>query len=136
MRLEQRRRAGFTLIEVLIAVAVLGTALVVLLHCQLVSIRLADRAAQLTRATLLAEAMMAERLAQGYPEAGTEQGADEDGAVPMSWTVQVAPAELDVPGGELRSVQVEVAWQDGRGTRRVTLNTLVARRERSEDEAR
>jgi general secretion pathway protein I len=141
MSAERRTRAGFTLIEVLIALAVLGIALVVLLHCQLVSIMLSDRAGQLTRATLLAETRIAERLAAGYPEPGVEEGTEEGDGAPMRWTVRVAPVEpADLPEAapaeaELRSLRVEVTWRDGRDERRVTLSTYVAPRERGGDEA-
>ncbi len=136
----RRARAGFTLLEVLIALAVLGIALVALLHCQIVSIMLSERAGQLTRATLLAETRLAERLAAGYPEPGLEEGTEPGEGAPMRWTVTVASPEpgglpQEAPAGaELRSVQVEVTWRDGRGERRVALSTYVARRERGGDE--
>jgi prepilin-type N-terminal cleavage/methylation domain-containing protein len=73
-RLFGRRRAGFTLLEVLVAVAVLGVALVTLLGLQARNLRLAAQTRDLTVAGLLAKSLAATTKAGPFPESGTLSG--------------------------------------------------------------
>ena len=121
---------GFTLVEVLVALAVMALALVALLRLQVISIVMADRAALLTRATLLADAQMTEVRAGPLPGLGVTEGVFEDsGVAEMRWQVVVSPvrvAELDdARTAELRKVAVRVTWRDGERLKRVELVTYV-----------
>jgi len=82
-RSRSRRPGGFTLLEVLVAVAVLGTAMVTLLGLQARSIRLAADTRDLTIAGMLATSLAAHAKSGPYPESGVLEGsftADERAA--------------------------------------------------------
>ena len=75
------RAAGFTLLEVLVAVAVLGVAVVTLLGLQARNMKLAADTRDLTVAGLLASSLAAKTKSGPFPESGTLQGkftADDD----------------------------------------------------------
>ena len=93
-------RRGFTLIEVLIALAVTGIGLAVLLHLQLASITASEYAERMSRATLLAQAKLAEVLATGQPAVGREEGRveDEGSGTVFWWRTTVSPVESGVEG--------------------------------------
>jgi len=129
--------AGFTLVEVLIALSILAIGLLPLLHLQVLSLRLSGRAAVLSEADLLARATMAEMLARGVPEAGSRQGSVRGDATKTQFTwhttvneVRLAALE-EMGAGELRSVVVQVTWQDGGQPRQVELVTYVPGKESS-----
>ena len=135
-RNEARRPPGaFTLIEVLLALAVLSIFLVTLLGLQVVSIRLADTAQRVTRASLIAQARMAEALAATDLATGTASGTMTDERQDISWRwertiADVRPAELETAEVKgLRAVTVRVAWQEGAHERDVVLTAYVAAKE-------
>ena len=132
LRVEKDR--GFTLIEVLLALAVLAIAGVTLLELQLYSMRAADRAARQSQAVLLANQKMAETLASTAVAPGTNQGVtDEDTPDgPLSWQVTVADlSSAEILGASttgLCSVTVDVTWPEGDVERKVELVNYVAAR--------
>jgi general secretion pathway protein I len=65
---------GFTLLEVMIAIAILGTALAGLLGLHHQSIQSVIRAQDFTRASMLAQAVMTEAELERFPELGTTRG--------------------------------------------------------------
>ena len=69
-----RSRGGFTLLEGLVAVAVLGTALVTLLGLQARSLRLAADTRDLTIAGTLASSLAARIKSGPYPDSGVIEG--------------------------------------------------------------
>ena len=123
---------GFTLVEVLVALSIVAIALVTLLHLQLVSIRMTDRAAQMSRAALLADSKMAETVARGHPGIGSESGTVEDagGGVVLHWQTSVSEMRLgeleDAGVTGLRSVYVKVTWNEGERQEQVHMATYVA----------
>lgn len=72
------RRDGFTLLEVLVAVAVLGLALVSLLGLHVRNLALIERDQRITEGTLLARALMTEAEVAPFPELGLEDGDFEE----------------------------------------------------------
>ena len=128
---------AFTLIEVMVALSILAIASVVLLNLQLVSIRMTDRADRMSRAATLAEAKLAEVLATGHTDIGSERGTvqDESGEAVLHWRTTVSERrmeELDHPGlAGLRDVCVEVTWNEGNRQARVDMATCaVAKRQK------
>lgn len=128
-------KRAFTLIEVLIALAILAIAAVALLQLQVASIKLSDRASRQTRAALLAQARLAEATAEGFPEIGGSAGgfAGEENAG-FRWETMVEeardPALEDAGVRGLRRLAVTVRWNDGESERQVELTTLLADRGR------
>jgi len=122
---------AFTLVEVIIALAILAIAVVALLRLELISIRMTDRADTLARAALLAQARMAETLGGKYPEIGSESGAEKHvGGAALRWRVDVREAQVEelraAQVGDMRTVDVLVTWNRGGPHERVRLTTHVA----------
>lgn len=128
LRLPTTRRA-FTLVEVLIALAILGIGLVALLQLHVLSLRSADRAARQEDALRLATTKLAETLAKPVPEAASGVAEDDDPAAGMSWRVTTRAVESAELGGvevpSLFRVVVDVSWADGPRERKVSLATYV-----------
>jgi prepilin-type N-terminal cleavage/methylation domain-containing protein len=116
-------RAGFTLIEVLVAlaVAVLVGGLVLQVFSQ--GLRNADVADRMVRANAVAESLLA-RVGRDLPlEPGETSGTEGT----FSWTVTIAPldeAAQPGPPAELRSVTATVRFGARPNERGVTLTTL------------
>lgn len=123
--------AGFTLLEVLVAVAIVGISLVMLLRLHLLSLDATLAAQDLTTAVLLAEGKMATFTAQS-PEEGEEQGQfDGPDLERFSWTTSVTDYGIDLggqnDGGDesigIRHVTVSVHWREGNRDRSYSLET-------------
>jgi type II secretion system protein I len=69
-----RHARAFTLIEVMVAMAILGIALMGLLSLHHQSMQSVIRAQQETRASMLAQAVMTEAELERYPDLGTTSG--------------------------------------------------------------
>ncbi|MBU0534382.1 MAG: prepilin-type N-terminal cleavage/methylation domain-containing protein [Candidatus Omnitrophica bacterium] len=87
-------RTGFTLLEVLISLAIVGLTLTVLIHSQLLSIRQAMKAKYHTTAVFLANEILSDTFMQENPLMRTEDGK--------------FPVRQDLAGGEDYS---EFSWQ-------------------------
>ena len=70
----RRRARGFTLLEVMVAIAILGIALLGLLGLQHQSMQSVIRAQQSTRASMLAQAVMTEAELERFPDLGRTSG--------------------------------------------------------------
>ena len=123
--------SGFTLLEVLVAVAIVGIALVGLLRLHLLSLDATLAAQDLTTAVLLAEGKMATFMAQS-PREGEDQGQfDGPGLERFSWTTLVTDHDIDLSGQNggreesigLRHVTVSVHWREGNRNRTYSLET-------------
>lgn len=123
---------GFTLIEVVAALAIVSIALLALLKLHLVSINTSDQAQTLTQAVLLAQGKMGETLCAGYPPVGVKSGVQQTEGLPLTWRTEVAEVRGSQAGikgfnpGGLRRLSVEVAWPRGRGEKSIRLTTYVA----------
>lgn len=126
-------RRAFTLVEVLIALAILAIGLVALLQLHVLSLRAADRAARQDQAVRLAADKLAECLAKPRLEGAAGVAGDDEPATGMEWRVttrDVNSADLDgmeLPG--LIRVVVDVSWTDGPRERKVSLATYVLNRQ-------
>lgn len=69
-----RRAAGFTLIEVMVAIAILGTALAGLLGLHHQSLQSVIRAQQTTQAAMLAQTVMTQAELERFPAIGATHG--------------------------------------------------------------
>jgi prepilin-type N-terminal cleavage/methylation domain-containing protein len=130
-----RGRAGFTLLEIAVALAILGVGVVTCLELFSASLRIQDRASRETRAVLAGRAAMDALLfqpeiadhsecrpsAEGYKtcvevrHAGPQDGIETD------------DSEMGIASDvSLRYLQVDVYWQDGTGAKTYTLKSLRA----------
>jgi prepilin-type N-terminal cleavage/methylation domain-containing protein len=125
-----RARAGFTLLEVLVSVAVLAFALVSLLGLHLRNLTLIDRDQRVTEATFLARALMTEVEVERFPELGLETGDFEERwpgrYTDLRWEREVVPAPFPLP--EVREVRVRVFRGDEESGDDVTLVYYVRQR--------
>ncbi len=114
----KKNKNGFTLLEVMIALAILALVGVAFLRAQAGSIRLLDESSQISLATLLARERMAEMEGTGFPELGKDSGAGGEAFPGFQWEQVVTGTDLPV----LRQGLVRVLWKDG--TRERTLELV------------
>jgi general secretion pathway protein I len=118
---------GFTLIEVLVATAIAGLALVALLESFSSGLSTVSRMAARDRASLLAQSLLEAVGARELLTEGVEAGQSSGGVEWQTTTrrrddlVYSDPAKILVVPYE---VEVEVAWRDGRMSRSLTLHTI------------
>ena len=124
-----RRSRGFSLLEIIVAIAILGSAFTALLAAHATALRREAAARRLMTGTLLARKLLTEVEVSGTPELGSDaQEADE--AFPgYSWERHVEPAPLpfgeiiskslgtsapvSIPSDALRQVRIVVTWAEG-----------------------
>lgn len=103
--------AGFTLIEVLIAIGVLGIALMALLSLQHQNLQSVIRAQEISRAAMLAQTLMTQAELQRFPPLGTTKGDFGElypGQYPgYRWVRAITPSAT-FP--DLRKVEVRVLY--------------------------
>jgi general secretion pathway protein I len=116
-----RSRGGFTLLEVMIALAIIAGSLVVILHSHFLSVNLANRATGESLASLLAKEKMEEITREGFPEKAIEEGVFEEHPH-FRWRQMVEQAkffEKDIE--ELRRITVVISWFDGRNEQELSV---------------
>ncbi len=131
-RRRARRQAGFTLLEIAVALSILGVGVVICLNIFSGSLKLQDRAARESRAVLHARATMDALLFQPEIADHTEERTTADGFVTHilvrhATTEEGAPEQSDAdetPETTLRYVQVDVVWQDGLGQKSYTVSSM------------
>jgi general secretion pathway protein I len=106
---------GFTLLEVLISLAIIAIVLITCLRAQNQSIRLYHLSRDMTIATILARQKMGEIELAEFPELGEDEGDFEDKFPGFSWqrSVSVTPFE------EARRVALSIMWKEGIRERRI-----------------
>jgi general secretion pathway protein I len=122
--------AGFTLLEIMVALAIVAIALVPLLRLHLLSLDATIRSQDLTTAVLLAQGQLA---AMGdFPEAGEESGRFEEPELQkFLWQTAVTEHSFDSEDGstkvDVRRIVVTVVWTEGGGERQYRLESYAAR---------
>lgn len=126
MPVRMRRQGGYTLIEVLVAFAVLALALTLLLGTLSGATRQVRWSADAGRASLYAQSLLAEIGVGQALQPGREDGAFEDGR--YRWELEVAEYEdtlrppqplEDAFSPRLMQLRLVVAWGDGAAERLV-----------------
>ncbi|OGP13015.1 MAG: hypothetical protein A2052_03905 [Deltaproteobacteria bacterium GWA2_54_12] len=118
-------QAGFTLLEVMAAIAILGIGIVMIIQLFSGSLGLVKSSDDYTRKVLLARQKMTETLSSGSLKEGSANGVTEGG---LAWAVEVSPYELKkVERAESKVFKVVVS-AEGQGPRKktYTLTTLKA----------
>jgi len=125
-------RAGFTLLEIAVALAILGIGVVGVLRSFSAGLRLEDRASREDRVVLYARAAMDALLFQPeVPDQSRDLPATAEGFRAHVLVRHAGPSEgietsdLDFqPDQTLRYLQVDVVWQDGAGAKTYTLKSM------------
>jgi len=112
-------REGFTLLEVIVALAILAAGLLGLLELLSGSLRLSGTARDTTAASVYASQRLEEALLAPRPVEGVETGLFGER---YRWTTETSflPEEETLPFRPMR-IQVTVAWEDGARERAVSL---------------
>ena len=107
----RRRARAFTLLEVMVAIAILGIALMGLLSLQHQSMQSVIHAQQATRASMLAQAVMTEAEIERYPDLGHSSG-DFESSFPGEFPDFRWEREVDPSGTfpDVREVKVVVRY--------------------------
>lgn len=99
------RKSGFTLIEVLVALALVATAITAMLGSATLMARQTGQLEQLTFAQWTAANVLTElKLSEPYPPLGTRQGRGQQGPYAFHWTVVVQ----NTPEPGIRRIDVRV----------------------------
>lgn len=126
--------AGFTLLEVLLAIGLLALALPILLGLRNFDLELQDRASELTIATLLAQEKMLEVELAGQYAIGETVGEFRQvplGTQPVThtvpravgyrWRQTIAPTPLEL----IREIRIRVTWPRGDREESLEVSTYV-----------
>ena len=120
----RRARMGFTLLEVMIALAILALVAVAFLRAQASSVRMLDESVQISKATLLAKERMAELESRGFPEPGNNSGTGGDAFPTLRWEQVISTTELP----NIRKAVVKVLWSEGDLQRSIELTMFFGRK--------
>ena len=122
--------AGFTLLEIMVALAIVAIALVPLLRLHMLSLEATIRSQDLTTAILLAQGQLA---AMGdFPEEGEDTGTFEEPELEkFRWQTAVKehtfPSEDGAQDVQVRHIAITVVWTDGGSERQYRLESYASR---------
>jgi type II secretion system protein I len=114
------QNSGFILLEVLVAVAILGSALAVLLGSVNKNLILTSESRDLVIAETLAQAKLTEIELEGFPEQRQDQGEFVE-APGFKWFLSVSPASIPGLSTEIRTVRLLITWNEGKKELELTL---------------
>jgi len=129
-----RASRGFSLLEMLVALVILSLSLGSLYQSATAAIRNVSVADQYTRATMLAESMLASASDLSSEKASVSGTFDIYRWEMTAWPAEnpLAPGnEAPVRGAPLQYVRVTVSWPGGQSDRKVALLTVVPVRQES-----
>ena len=125
-------KSAFTFIEVLVALVIVSISLLALIRLHIISISMTDTAQITSQAVFLANEKIAETLAAGYPEEGTNSGTVQRNALALHWQTEVTglqPSHLDgMDIAGLQRIFVDVRWKQGSRRKHLQMSTYVADR--------
>lgn len=117
-----RKISGFTLLEVLVSLAILSATLVLAYQVIAGAVSAQERAEGWTKATLLGEARIRD-LIDGFPEVQETEGAFPSPDDRYAWTLSVRQALHE----DAREVHLEVSWEAAGDRQRVVLSGVAAK---------
>lgn len=145
MKKEDRQRqmhhwskAGFTLLEIMIALSILAVGLVAVLELFAGSLRLTGKASHRTQAVIHAQNVMDGFFAPDFLEDGEDSGELPDGffwrarvqeIFPDETEEEAAERENDTMGGEtsllhIKEITVSIGWEEGESRRSFELRSM------------
>jgi general secretion pathway protein I len=119
MTARRTSRGGFTLIEVLVALVLMGIVLPIAMRGATLAMRAASTARHRAEAATLGEAKLTEMVAQGDWQSGNTQGDFAPDFPQYQWQLQSAQRDLDVT-----ELQLTVTWKERGADRSINVSTL------------
>jgi len=108
------RQAGFTLLEVLVSVAILGTTMVAVLQLHGSTVALAAKAEAMATAARLAKNRMIDLTKDGVPPVESHEGEYEEPELArFSWAERIEESPYSTRLVKVYEISVEVAWGKG-----------------------
>jgi len=107
--------SGFTLLEVMVAIAIIAIALTAVLGSQSQSLSLASEAKFSTTAAFLAQGKMAEIEAEKVEDLASDSGDFGEDFPGYGWELSVNDVTFDEPEGvsdHLKQIDLTVSWED------------------------
>lgn len=117
----RRGEAGFSLLEVLVAFAILALSLGVLMDIFGGGLNNLDQSASYTRAVLVAQSRLAEFGATTPLRPGHDEGSIDQ---TYHWRADVTELQRSAFGAALYGIHLEVLWGSESRPRKVTLDTM------------
>lgn len=124
MRYRTGRSDGFSLLEVMIALAIVAIALITLLGLSNRTVLVQDRIQNLTRATLLAQQLMSEQeiqVADAVAVGETREGVFDDPFSDFSWRIYFEDTMIP----QVQQIHVQVSWGRAQHNEQVELISFV-----------
>ena len=118
------QRAGFSLVEMVVAVFIFSVGVVAMIEVFTLCLRSTATSVNYSRAVFLAQGLIEEALAEEELTAGEDSGESDEDLPEGTWTREIT--ETDTDG--LYELRVTVAWQDHEQERTFELTTLAAER--------
>lgn len=115
-------RRGFTFLEILVALAILGASFTVLLAAHASASRTEAAARRLMTGTLLARQILTNTEVEGVPDFGGDSGDFGEAFPGYTWERNVVPVALPIetpfaiPTDSLREIHIQVSWPERGGT--------------------
>ncbi len=106
------KESGFTFLEVAIAVAILGSALVVLIGSVNRNLDLFIKAKNMYVASALADSVLVKVKLEGVPKIREESGTFQE-YPGFEWYLNVFPYNLPFLNTQIRVVRVVITWDEG-----------------------
>ncbi|HIE64569.1 MAG: prepilin-type N-terminal cleavage/methylation domain-containing protein [Nitrospira sp.] len=103
-------RSGFTLLEIMIALAVVSISFVVLLGLRNRDIALASYSRHITVSTLLARQKITEVSVEGFPDLGFSEGGFGETYLEFKWRQEVKQTPFEM----VRELDLSVVWKEGK----------------------
>ncbi|MFV0478779.1 MAG: type II secretion system protein [Parahaliea sp.] len=123
-----RQQRGFSLLEMLVAISILGLSLGVLYQAVGGATRNVRTDERYAYAVELARSLIADSVQ--VPVGGRSLSGETEGG--FRWQAQTRPLELSdslLQKGQLQAIEVVVSWRDGNRDRQVVLNSVVEGRQ-------
>ncbi|MFQ5544256.1 MAG: type II secretion system protein [Nitrospiria bacterium] len=112
---------GFTLLEIMVALALLSISLVILLGLRNRDVALSERARQITEATILARQRITAVSVAGFPDLGKSDGDFGEDFPRYRWAQEIKQTFFE----EVRELILSVRWKEGKREEEIQFTTYL-----------